>query len=69
LTADAMQGDRDRCIQAGMDDYLSKPLRAPELREALERCWAQRRPAERPAEPKDDSIASVEIETPDPNPT
>ncbi|MEZ5277559.1 MAG: ATP-binding protein [Opitutaceae bacterium] len=43
LTADAMQGDRDRCIQAGMNDYLSKPLRAPELRAALERCWAERR--------------------------
>ncbi len=44
LTADAMQGDRDRCIQAGMNDYLSKPLRAPDLREALERCWAEHRP-------------------------
>ncbi len=50
LTADAMQGDRDRCIQAGMDDYLSKPLRAPELRDALERCWAQRQPDSSPAD-------------------
>lgn len=50
LTADAMQGDRDRCIQAGMDDYLSKPLRAPELREALERCWVQRQPTNPPSD-------------------
>ena len=50
LTADAMQGDRDRCIQAGMNDYLSKPLRAPDLREALERCWVERRPKGRARE-------------------
>ncbi len=37
LTADAMAGDRDRCLQAGMDDYLSKPIRRSELSAVLRR--------------------------------
>jgi len=37
LTADATLDDRDRCLAAGMDDYLTKPIRAPELMAALER--------------------------------
>jgi PAS domain S-box-containing protein len=37
MTANAMRGDRDQCLAAGMDDYLSKPIRKEDLQMALER--------------------------------
>jgi len=37
LTADAMKGDRERCLEVGMDDYLAKPFRPSELKEVLYR--------------------------------
>ncbi len=40
LTAHAMSGDRERCISAGMDDYLSKPLRQVQLESVLEKWLA-----------------------------
>jgi CheY-like chemotaxis protein len=37
MTAHAMQGDREKCIASGMDDYLAKPVRPKDVREMIER--------------------------------
>lgn len=41
VTALAMQGDRDRCLQAGADAYLSKPFRLREMLATIETCLAE----------------------------
>jgi signal transduction histidine kinase/CheY-like chemotaxis protein len=43
MTAFALEGDREKCIEAGMDDYVSKPVRLDHLEEVLNRGLAQRR--------------------------
>jgi signal transduction histidine kinase/DNA-binding response OmpR family regulator len=45
LTANAVKGDRERCLEAGMDDYLAKPIGREQLLAVLER-WTQ--PVQRP---------------------
>jgi PAS domain S-box-containing protein len=38
MTANAMQGDREKCLEAGMNDYTTKPIRVKELTQALSKC-------------------------------
>jgi len=70
LTANARGEDYERCIAAGMDDYLTKPLTLDELRAALDR-WAGRRaaPAEPTPEPTAESAAPPPADVPPEAPT
>jgi CheY-like chemotaxis protein len=43
VTAHALDGDRKRCIEAGMDDYISKPVRLDDLARVLAECSMQQR--------------------------
>ena len=56
MTANAMDGDRARCLDAGMDDYIAKPARLEDFRTALSR-WLPRE-----TDPADARSASLSLQ-------
>ena len=62
LTANALQGDRERCLQAGMNDYLTKPLQLNDLENTLQRALLRVQPVRRTREvPTDNPALDLEI--------
>jgi CheY-like chemotaxis protein/HPt (histidine-containing phosphotransfer) domain-containing protein len=54
MTALAMKGDKERCLEAGMDGYISKPINVTELFETIENCLKAASAEETPAPSTDD---------------
>lgn len=58
LTASVMEGERERCLEAGMDDFLTKPVDPPQLARALRRWVPAARRVEEPAAPACDGASN-----------
>jgi signal transduction histidine kinase/DNA-binding LytR/AlgR family response regulator len=65
MTAQAMQGDREKCLAAGMDDYLVKPIRPKDVRATIEQ-WSSEvnPPASSQATPQPEAAATSSVEEP-----
>ncbi|MDB6111858.1 MAG: multi-sensor hybrid histidine kinase, partial [Pedosphaera sp.] len=61
MTANAMQGDREKCLAAGMDDYLSKPVRPEDIRLVLERWGSRASLSELNSSPEEPEAGDLEL--------
>ena len=66
MTANAMAGDRQKCLDAGMDDYLAKPVTRAQMDECLSRWLSERKSGSNPATPVSPAPARAIIPVPEP---
>lgn len=69
MTANAMQGDRETCLDAGMDDYISKPVRLENLANAISQCQSLDRNGSRTMEVEEQAPLMTVPATHAPDPT
>jgi CheY-like chemotaxis protein len=62
MTANALEGDREKCLDAGMDDYISKPVRLEELAKVLEKMFASPGPISECESPAVESDRMYEVD-------
>ncbi len=65
VTANAMQGDREACLAAGLDGYISKPIRIEELVQVLQQCPSPSTPPSESGLPSSEPTVSADANAPD----
>ncbi len=68
MTANAMKGDREKCLEAGMDDYVSKPINSEQLFRTLEKYFEGEDTADDPAGEQTDAVRAGEAKNDDDEP-